>query len=403
MFAQWFQQRQFVFPGQALGRQFGVAEVAGAAGVGAMEQAPVGPFEVEQQGDRLAHANVLKIRLAQIEDEALHALGVLVGDLFLDDATFTQRRAVIAGGPVLGAELQVEIQLAGLECFQGDAGVAVVIHYHPIEVVETLAYRQLGRPVIANPLKANRATGAHLANAVGAAAQRWFQSIAGEIPLGPEMFRQHRQLAQDHRQFAVVAVVEVEGHAALGVGHHLFHIGVIGLIERGALFYQGVEGEYHVGRGDRLAVMKARLGAQMEAHPGIVRRLFDTFGQQTIFGKGLVHRLYGESVIDQAELLGRRAPADEAVEGIEAAKPRQPQGAALGRLRIDVVEVGKVFGVFRRLAVEGQCMAAGRREGERRCCQQQASQTGFHGIEHRGGLPVQSVLLSIHQLRMDNE
>src|SRR5690606_21312498 len=125
--------------GQTLGAQLGVAEETRAALIGPVEQAAVGPFEIEQQGNRLAHPYILEVGLAQVEDKALHAPGIQVGDLFPDDASVAERRAVIAGAPVLGAELLVEIELAGLEGLQGHTQIPVVVDDDAIEIVEAAA------------------------------------------------------------------------------------------------------------------------------------------------------------------------------------------------------------------------------------------------------------------------
>src|SRR5690606_41723868 len=101
-----------------------------------MEQAAVGPFDVEQQVDGLAHPYVLEIRFAQIEHEALHAPGILVGDLFPEDASVAERRAGIAGAPVLGAQRLAEIELAGVEGRHDHTQMQVVVYDDAIESEE---------------------------------------------------------------------------------------------------------------------------------------------------------------------------------------------------------------------------------------------------------------------------
>ena len=83
------EQRQLRGIGQAACGQFGVLEVALVTLVGAEEQLLVGPLEIEQQGNRLAHPAVLEDRAAQVEGKTLHAHRVAVRQRFLDEAPVT--------------------------------------------------------------------------------------------------------------------------------------------------------------------------------------------------------------------------------------------------------------------------------------------------------------------------
>ncbi|MNV09083.1 hypothetical protein D3C71_995690 [compost metagenome] len=138
--------------GQAGGGHFRVFEIAAGAEVGAVEQLFVGPLEIEQQTECLTHPHILKHRATQVEDEALHAGRVAVGDLFLDQAAFGNRRDVVGVGPVLCGHFQPVIELSGLQRFERDGVVAVVIGGHRVEVVEATVDRQVLAPVILDPL-----------------------------------------------------------------------------------------------------------------------------------------------------------------------------------------------------------------------------------------------------------
>ena len=50
--------------------------------------------------------------------------------------------------PALGIVFVKEIKLAGLEGFQRDGGVLVILEYDAVEVVHALAHRQILCPVI---------------------------------------------------------------------------------------------------------------------------------------------------------------------------------------------------------------------------------------------------------------
>ena len=444
--AQRFEQLQLRLVGQAAGGHLGVLEETAGALVGAEEQLLVGPFEVEQQGDGLADAAILEHRAADIEGEALHAHRVVVGNGFLNDPAAAQGRAVIAGGPVLGGVFEVVVELSGLEGFQRDGHVAVVVQGNGVEVVQPAGHRQIGGPPVGDALVAHGTAGGVAGDAIRAAAQRWLQAGAGEVALGgqdlhgpqggqqllaggavqfgtqapgildvqgfhggecrqllslmrephvlgtgnvlalvqgdgdaatilcarqrgdgfqggcgvllgeiallPPVAGQDLQLADDQRQLAVAAVGEIEAHAMRTFGHRLFDVRVVVAVHRVALADQRVEGEHHILGGNRGAVMEAGLGAQVEAHEAVVRRLFDLFRQQAVFGERLVRGMVGEGVVDQPDHAGFVALGNERVEAVETVEPGQAQGAALGRVRVDEVEVREAGRVERRLVIQ---------------------------------------------------
>ncbi|MNP28116.1 hypothetical protein D3C76_1210660 [compost metagenome] len=144
-----------------------------------------------------------------------------------------------------------------------------------------------------------------------------------------------------------------------------------------------------------MAVMEARFGAQVEAHPAVVRGLFDLAGHQAVLGEGFVQALGHQGVVDQADVVGGYALVDERVEAVETAEAGLAKGAALGRVGVDVVEVLEAGRVFRRFVVEGQgvlrcsqCLAA--KAGQQQCAGLQAQAGHWHHWAFSEGL--------IHQL-----
>ncbi|MCY1450530.1 hypothetical protein D9M71_673450 [compost metagenome] len=105
--------------------------------------------------------------------------------------------------------------------------------------------------------------------------------------------------------------------------------------------------------------MKAGFGAQVETHPAVVRRLFDLACDQTVLGERLIQALSHQCVVDQRDVIGRHTLVDERVETVEAAKASLAEGTALGRIRVDVVEVLEVGRIFRGLVVQRQGMLRG--------------------------------------------
>ncbi|MCY1398960.1 hypothetical protein D9M71_140070 [compost metagenome] len=102
-----------------------------------------------------------------------------------------------------------------------------------------------------------------------------------------------------------------------------------------------------------VAVVETRLGTQVETDPAVVGGFFDLAGHQPVFGEGFVQALAHEGVVDQADIIGGHTLVDERVEAIEATEAGLAESAALGRVRIDVIEMLEIGGVFRWLVVQG--------------------------------------------------
>ncbi len=125
---------------------------------------------------------------------------------------------------------------------------------------------------------------------------------------------------------------------------------------------QGAVGKRHVVGGNGLAVMEARLRAQVEHHPTAVLAVLHRLGNQAITGRGLVagwgvlagadHQRLVELVNAVLQEIGGgdRAGALEGigVEGVKRAKCHDPQGAALGRCGVYPIEVGEFGRVLER-------------------------------------------------------
>ncbi|MNX74409.1 hypothetical protein D3C86_1058460 [compost metagenome] len=379
--AERFEDRHLIGVGQAGGGHFRVLEVTAGTRIGTVEQLLVGPFEIQQQRQGLAHAHILEHRAAQVEDESLHACRIAVGNLFLDQSTFGDCRSVVGVGPVLRGHFQPVVELPGLERFQGHGVVAVVIGGHHVEVVETAIDRQVLAPVVLDPLVTHRASGLHFADLVRTAAQRDLQVALVEVAVGPPMLGQHRQLAEDQRQLAVVGVLELEQHGQRVFGDHFSHVAVVAAVHRRAVLGQHLEAEHHVLGAYRMAIMEACFGAQVEAHPGVVRGFLDQAGDQAVLGERLVQALLGQGVVDVADIVRRHAFADERVEAVEAAETGLTENPALGRVRVDVVEVFEIGRVFRRFVIQGHGMLRGGagQPGEQQTAGLQEQGTdGFH-------------------------
>ncbi|MNO95760.1 hypothetical protein D3C76_874070 [compost metagenome] len=283
-------------------------------------------------------------------------------NLRLDHLATAHRREVITIGPVLGLVLDVNIELAGFERFEGHGAVAVELILDPGEVVFAAVDRQVLAPVILDPFKHQTPPRLDLSDAVGATAQRRLEGGGLEVAAFPVMRRQHRHLAQAQDQQRIAGALEDEADAPGREDVHPLNFLQAGAIERMAMPEQGAVGEFHVPAGDRPAVMEARLRTQVEHHPAAVVGVLHAAGDQAVAGRRLVPGRVVEAGAHHQRLVqlvdavlqevrgGDRAGALQGVgiERVERAQPHQAQGAALGGVGIDPGEVGEVRRVLER-------------------------------------------------------
>ena len=251
----------------------------------------------------------------------------------------------------------------------------IVVDPHPVEVVGPLAGRQIARPPVRVALEHHVAAHVERGDAVRAGADRRVGQRAGEIASGKEMLRQHRQAADQQRQLAVGVGAEVEHHAAFAGHLDVLDVGELDAEGRPALRQQGAIGPGDVRGGDRGAVGEFRRRIEVEGHPQPAVRQLDGLRQMAIAGGRLVGR-GGQQALPHMPDRGtgarparqdhpgaghaerRGAAQDERVEIVERAAGGQPHLAALGRVRIDVGEIGKVG---------RQCGLAEHRDGVAAC------------------------------------
>src|SRR5690606_17389400 len=134
-------------------------------------------------------------------------------------------------------------------------------------------------------------------------------------------------------------------------------ITVVSVVVRVRLL-EGFEREDDVFRLDRLAVVKAGFRAQAEGGARKVVGKGDPFGHKTVFGRGFVWARGHQCIIDEADARRRAALHGEGVEAVEGAHGPLAHGAALGRIRIDPVEVFEIRSV---------CWLADERKGVMPC------------------------------------
>ena len=342
-----------------MGFAHGVAEDAVYAPVGAVEQLAAHPFKVERQAQGLAHAPVCQQWPARVQHIALEARGQLVGKFGLDQLAGIKLLAVHAPRPVAGAEKTHQVELAGLQRLQPCRVVLVDLDQHAVEVGRAAAHVQVARPVVGI---------AHVGDVLAeldgpdlvrpAANGRLHHHLVEGLALAP-LAAEHGQAAHGERQLAVGAL-EAVAHGAFV--HHVdaVHVDQHGLVRgRGVRADQGVVAVLHVRGQHSVAIVKARFPAQAEGGRQAIGRHRHVLGQQAVAGALLVQRAGEQGVEHQLAQISRRAAADGEgvvlVEGGQAQVADQAQLAALGRIRVDVVEVvepGRVLHVApQRIAV----------------------------------------------------
>ena len=160
------------------------------------------------------------------------------------------------------------------------------------------------------------------------------------------MFRQHRQLAEDHRHFLVHPLAQMEFDRVRVHGDGLIHRAVIIAIEGRALLPKGLEGPDHIRRLDRMAIMETRFRPKPEGDRAFVVRYRNPLRQEAVFRVRLVHRLRHQRVVDGRGRGRRRALDDEGIEAVEGPPAQTGHRAALRRVRIDIVEMREIGAVF---------------------------------------------------------
>ena len=351
---------------QPAGRQFAAFEIAVGAGVETVEQRPVHALEIERVGQRLAYLAVLELRPPRVEHEALHRLaGIGLEDLLLHVAG-VEGREIVAGGPALRSVLAAEILEAafreGLPCgivvLEVDIALAV-------EIVAADIHRQVGAPIVLDPLPDDLGSRLEALDAVRSRSHRRFERRLGDVALlaglvlaFPPVLGKHHKVADDVRQFAVAGLVEREHHLMIGDLCRLGHVGEVAIVDLAVLLHH-VEGPDHVFGGDRLPVVPAGLGIDAVGRRRIVVGIFEGVRDEAVAGARAVRRLLHQRVVEDAaepRQTGRRGAAhDERVEAVEGADRYRVECSALRSVRIDVVVALEGLRLDIRVDQRGRC------------------------------------------------
>ena len=311
-----------------------------------IEQVLIGPLVVEREVERGTYPPILELVPAQIEDEGLGARGRFVAERLANDQPLVDGRLVVLGCPRTRGELLAKIVLAGEERLERDVAIAIVIDADAPEIVAPAVDRQVARPVIGDPLVDCRSAGFDPDDAVRPAAERRGERGLVELDLGVVCLRQHRQRGEPRRQVAVDARLEDKPDLSRAQRLGLRHVAIDDAETRVPFFHKRLEGKHHVGGGDRRAIVKLRARIEVEDDPAPVLRQLGGFRDQPIDRVGLVHRPRHQGIEHEARQLFLAAFEDEGIDGLVGSDRLELELAALGRVRIDVVELREAGRVF---------------------------------------------------------
>ena len=252
---------------QARSGQIRVRKIAGSACVLSVEKVAVGPFEVECVTQRLAHPDIAKYRAPCVHHEGLHTGGHAMLDQFFFQPATADGVNVVGLSPCFGLVFFAIVNVAGFERKADGRCVSEVVGADEVKVIESALDCQIMAPVVGHTLLLDIASCLEAFDTVRPTAKRWVQRSAGEVTVLPVMVWQDGQLSNDQRQLPVARFFKGKAHAVFGQCFCFFYCLIVKPVARTASFDQGRKRPGDVRGGDRLAVVPARLGAQVEDDP----------------------------------------------------------------------------------------------------------------------------------------
>ena len=293
----------------------------------------------------------------------MHDAAVALRKFLQQDPLFVDRRKVVGSRPVLGDVLGAPIEMVGFERLEPHRRVAEIFEPHLVEIVASDIDVEIFGPIVLHPLVHDGAASDELLDAVGAVAERRFERGRADIALPPRsvgalppMLRQHVELTHDLRQFPIARCVEDESDLALAGLLDFGDVPVIGR-KRRIVGLECLHGEDDVVDGHRLAVVMARGRAQAERRRAKVAWVAHCLGDEAVLGGHFIERRHEQCVRDHTGSRGDRAfeAGDDLVEVVEGADRHQPHASALGRVRVDVIEMLEGSRIF-EVAEQRQAM-----------------------------------------------
>ena len=149
-----------------------------------------------------------------------------------------------------------------------------------------------------------------------------------------------------------IFLFEYKAHGALVQHLDPVNIAIIDAVLRMRLLaHQDIKREFDIFRQHRLTVAETRFRVEVERCGEAVLGQRKIIRQQTIHTERLIQAFFQQRFEHQfTETGGGDALEQKRIEAVKGAKCRQRQCPAFFRIRIDVIEMFEVFGIFRRVA-----------------------------------------------------
>src|SRR5487761_2003787 len=268
--------------GAAIRRQFGTRKVARRAAVEPKEVIPVDPFEIEQQRQRLAYADVGKHRPSRVEDEVFGRLRRSGLDSVADHLAAAGSRKIISVVPAQRFGLDTEVVKAALEGLEPAVGLAIEVEPDLVEIPQAPVDREVASPIVGVARQRHARAGVHGADTVWPGTDRSRHRGLLESRDIDGMPRQYRHQAEDQWQFAIRGAAKIEPHGERVEGFGLCDFGIILAMVGTPFVTQQGPREQNVLGSDLLPIGKTRLRVEAERDitPGVVG--LHAFGQKSV-------------------------------------------------------------------------------------------------------------------------
>ena len=191
-----------------------------------------------------------------------------------------------------------------LERLDGDRRVAEIFESQLVEIISTDIDVEVFAPIVLDALVDDIVGGRKFLDFVRAAAERHVERgfldaafLAVLVGAFPPVLRKDGELADNLRQFATASPVEREGDFTVA---GLFCLDDVTITCAGlrTYFLECIEGENHVVRRDRLAVLPFCFRAKSKGDRRDILRKAHGFGEKPVCAGYFVERRHQEGVID---------------------------------------------------------------------------------------------------------
>jgi hypothetical protein len=266
-----------------------------------------------------------------------------MGDFRQDDLARLHAREVVILGPVSGVGLPHGGENAAGEGLEHRGAVGKELHPDLVDHVGAAPERQVGAPVVGVAPQRHEAPRLEIVDHVGRGGDRDpVEPAFGERDTLPLRGLEDRSQPHDQCKFPVgLGEGDTDGAFARRLDRR--NAGPCVEVAGMPLGAERLVGPDHVLHRHRAAIGEARLGAEGEFHPHVIRIDLHRFGEKPVKREGFVPGPAHERLVGQeAQLPGDRALADMRVETVEGSDLSGNDAPAGGRIGIGVGQMGEI-------------------------------------------------------------